>query len=168
MNIMNLKGKIYYSDTDSIVTDIKLPDNMVSSTEMGKLKLEHFALFGIFITGKTYTILDQNGKFHNKAKGVKNESLSYIDYVNLLGNKNVTTAIKFSSELDWNKGTVSIKDINVTINSNSYTKRSKLLNFNKQWVNTAFLFINEIDKDLICYENKLFVIPIKSQKLATL
>jgi len=27
---MNMGGSIYYSDTDSIVTDIKLPSNFVS------------------------------------------------------------------------------------------------------------------------------------------
>ena len=39
--ILNNKGIIYYSDTDSIVTNIKLAQEMVSSSDIGKLKLEH-------------------------------------------------------------------------------------------------------------------------------
>lgn len=37
--ILNLGGILYYSDTDSIVTNIKLSDDMIGS-EIGKLKLE--------------------------------------------------------------------------------------------------------------------------------
>lgn len=33
-------GNVYYCDTDSIMSDIELPPEMVSSTEMGKFKLE--------------------------------------------------------------------------------------------------------------------------------
>ena len=34
-------GNVYYTDTDSIVTDIKLPEDWVSPSEIGKFKLEH-------------------------------------------------------------------------------------------------------------------------------
>lgn len=54
LDIFNRRGSIYYSDTDSIVTDMKLPDNMISNNEIGKLKLEHEVETAIFITGKTY------------------------------------------------------------------------------------------------------------------
>lgn len=47
--ILSLGGKIYYSDTDSIITDLKLNDKMISSNELGKLKLEHIVKIGIFI-----------------------------------------------------------------------------------------------------------------------
>jgi hypothetical protein len=47
--ILSLGGKIYYSDTDSIITDLKLNDKMISSNELGKLELEHIVKIGIFI-----------------------------------------------------------------------------------------------------------------------
>jgi hypothetical protein len=65
---MNLSGSIYYSDTDSIVTNIKLLEKFVSSTELGKFKLEHNIKHGIFITGKTYCTITDENKFINKAK----------------------------------------------------------------------------------------------------
>jgi len=42
-------GNIYYSDTDSIVTYIVLPNSMVSSNVLGKNKLEHKSDKGIFL-----------------------------------------------------------------------------------------------------------------------
>jgi hypothetical protein len=56
LDILNRKGKIYYSDTDCIVTDKQLPDDLVSETELGKFKLEHKIKEGIFISGKTYCL----------------------------------------------------------------------------------------------------------------
>jgi hypothetical protein len=62
LDIMNMGGFIYYSDTDSIVTNIELPKYMVSPTELGKLKLEHNIKHGIFITGKTYCLITDENK----------------------------------------------------------------------------------------------------------
>lgn len=39
LDILKKGGKIYYSDTDSIVTNIKLPDSLVSAKGLGLLKL---------------------------------------------------------------------------------------------------------------------------------
>lgn len=36
--ILELGGNLYYSDTDSIVTDIELPKEMVDKKEIGKMK----------------------------------------------------------------------------------------------------------------------------------
>lgn len=109
---------------------------MVDTKELGKLKLEHKISKGIFITGKTYCFYDDKGKFHNKAKGIKSDSLRYMDYLFLLNNRNVNTAIKVSSNKDWRKGSVSISNINVTLNSDSYERRTKILNNQGQWVDT--------------------------------
>ena len=126
LDILNKGGKIYYSDTDSIVTDIKLPDTLVSKTELGKLKLEHLVARGIFINSKIYCLIDENDNFINRAKGVKSSSLTYSDYLTLLNNQNINTAVKVESKINWEIGNVKINSKNVCINSNSYIKRSKL------------------------------------------
>lgn len=41
LDILSQGGELYYSDTDSIVTNIKLPDYLVSSNKLGLLKLKH-------------------------------------------------------------------------------------------------------------------------------
>lgn len=91
---------------------------------------------------------DDKGNFINKAKGIKSSFISYFDYVKLLGNKNVNTAIKTESIIDWNKGQVKITDRQVTITSNSYTKRVKIF-INGKWIHTRpIIIINSIDKHL--------------------
>lgn len=74
--ILNNNGKIYYTDTDSIVTDIALPDEMVDPKIIGKLKLEHTIKQGYFISNKTYCIVNTEGKIIKKAKGVNSEKLT--------------------------------------------------------------------------------------------
>lgn len=55
---------------------------MVSSNELGKLKLENKLHKGIFITGKTYCFIDELGRFKNKAKRIDSSSITYYDYIN--------------------------------------------------------------------------------------
>lgn len=54
--ILEKKGNIYYSDTDSIVTDIELPSDMIDPKAIGKLKLEHKIKKGYFISAKTLIV----------------------------------------------------------------------------------------------------------------
>lgn len=51
LDILKTNGKIFYSDTDSIVTNKRLSDKL-TATEIGLLKLEHGIEKGIFISGK--------------------------------------------------------------------------------------------------------------------
>lgn len=48
MKVLEMGGNIiYYSDTDSLVTDILLPDNMLDSKLLGLLKLEYVVVKAI-------------------------------------------------------------------------------------------------------------------------
>lgn len=71
LEILRLGGKIYYSDTDSIVTNIQLPNSLVSKNEIGKLKLEHVLQEAVFISNKIYWMCDTKGKTHVRSKGYK-------------------------------------------------------------------------------------------------
>jgi len=71
--IMNeLQTKVYYCDTDSIVTTEKLP----TSTNLGELKLEYIIKRGIFLTQKLYAFIDHKGKFHYRAKGYSKNDMA--------------------------------------------------------------------------------------------
>ena len=160
INITNLKleilkqgGNLYYSDTDSIVTDIELHDSLVSSNKLGLLKLEYVLDDGIFISNKIYWMRDVKGNPRIRAKGIKSSSLSYTDFLKLLNNKNVETAVKTQSKVNWNLGYVAIEHKGqIKISSNSYTKREKLFNSDNKWINTKPIFVNRIVKDLVVYE----------------
>ena len=119
LDIMNQGGEIYYSDTDSIVTNIELPNSLVNPSKLGFLKLEHILNEAIFISNKIYWLCDVKGKFIVRAKGIKSSSLKYGDFLALLNNNDVKTAVKRHSKTLWNLGYVKIMDDKITINNNS-------------------------------------------------
>lgn len=55
LDILNRGGSIYYTDMDSIVTDIEL-DNSLIGIEIGKFKLVCKVKKGYLISSKTYCI----------------------------------------------------------------------------------------------------------------
>jgi len=57
-NVLNLGGRIYYTDTDSLVTDIQLPE---MPDELGNLKLEETFIEAEFLAPKVYRGLICNG-----------------------------------------------------------------------------------------------------------
>lgn len=59
--ILDMRGDVYYCDTDSIFTSIQLPEHMVSQTELGKWKLEEIIPKGEadFIAPKHYRVMDK-------------------------------------------------------------------------------------------------------------
>ena len=70
LEILKQNGELYYSDTDSIVTNIKLPDSLVNANKLGLLKLEHQLDQAIFISNKLYWMRDINGKSYVKSKSI--------------------------------------------------------------------------------------------------
>jgi hypothetical protein len=59
---------VYYSDTDSIITD-KPIDNKHIGKELGQIKLEYKISKGVFIAPKVYSIITDQGKEVTKVKG---------------------------------------------------------------------------------------------------
>lgn len=150
-DILEKGGQIYYSDTDSIVTDMKLEEccpEMVDSSnkqEIGKLKKEYTIVKGYFISGKTYClILDKVGVISSptfyvefkdsvikKIKGMKSFSITVDDFIKMLNGESIDTAIKSIGLKDYSDGSVTIKEENVTLNKEGYTRREKVYRNNK-------------------------------------
>ena len=143
INALSKGLSIYYSDTDSLVLDGKLPSELVHPTELGKFKLEHEVKEGIFISGKTYCLVLKDGTLVKRAKGVDSESLSYEDYLSLLKDNDVT-GIKRSSDKNYSKGSVNIYLENILLKGDSYSRRVKLYDDNNKWVNTKPLYIDNL------------------------
>ncbi|KAF1828025.1 hypothetical protein BDW02DRAFT_620814 [Decorospora gaudefroyi] len=99
LDIIKLGGNIYYSDTDSIVTDKELPNHLIHPTDIGLLKLEHKVKKGIFISGKLYGLINDDNKIVIKSKGINSKSLKFNDFEELLMNKNIHHAIKTISKI---------------------------------------------------------------------
>ena len=167
LDILNKGGEIYYSDTDSIVTNIKLPNEMVDGKQLGKLKLESQIAKGIFISGKTYCFIDDKGNLINKAKGVKSSSLVYTDYQKLLNNEDIHSAVKTQSHRDWEKGYVEIENIDIKLSSDSYKKRTKIYNSLAKWVDTKPKVFFEPGKHTVLHQSgNLSLIKYEERKLS--
>ena len=131
-NIINKGGEVYYADTDAIITNIKLDDEFISCTELGKWDLEKEIKEYIGIEPKLY-ICDNE----KKAKGIpkeEQEKLTYGDFENMLIGKGKT--FKFSS-------TIGAKEQFKRVNHNTTNyiceiEKTKTLlssNFNKRILN---------------------------------
>lgn len=140
LDILNKGGKIYYTDTDSIVTDIKLDENLVG-VGLGQFKLEHEIMEGYFISNKTYVIKTNKGKIVKRSKGHYSKNLSYTDYINLYKGNEVSTK-KYESKRDFTKGVSLFKSKSMVLSPASYTKRIKIYN-KKSWVDTKPLYISK-------------------------
>ncbi len=125
---------IYYSDTDSLVVDGKLPDHLLDNAELGKLKLEHQLREGIFPMPKLYYLETTEGEIITKAKGFPGK-ITRSNYLSLINGETVTG-------LSVNKWFRSIKQSTVQIKRNQpyeirflFNKRQQIIN-NGQWENT--------------------------------
>lgn len=147
--ILNKGGKIYYSDTDSIVTDLNLPTNLVGNG-LGLFKLEYKIKEAYFITAKTYCLVledeyktKQNKGVIIKSKGVFDNSLSLSKFKEMYFNKKNITAIKSDSKVNYKEGYVNIDTKEVTLRFDSYLKREKLYDKAGLWVDTRPLIYTD-------------------------
>lgn len=62
---LNRGGKLYYCDTDSLITDVEL----LTGVELGEIKLEDKIKRGIFLAPKLYAYESEDGSYEVKAKG---------------------------------------------------------------------------------------------------
>jgi hypothetical protein len=113
-------GKIYYSDTDSIVTDLTLNKlkqklNNIIGNNLGQLKLENLLKEAYFISNKTYILITKAGKEIIKAKGLSADSLSLADFKTMYLQSQPIKGDKLSTKIDYNKGSVLIQTKEITI-----------------------------------------------------
>jgi len=172
LQILSLGGKIYYSDTDSIVTNIKLESlktkNLVGKG-IGQYKLEYDIREAYFISNKTYCYILQDGSPIIKAKGVLSHSLTVEDFKRMYYLSENVLATKVQTITNYQQGSVLIKNKEVLLNPNAYSKRIKLYTSEKSnshldgikqlWTNTQPLILNNIEKRITIYKENLSTYP---------
>lgn len=77
-----------YTDTDSVVLQNKLPDEIIGK-DLGQIKLEHEVKEGMFERNKLYYILTSEGKEIIKSSGVDSKTLKAKDFRDILQGKDV-------------------------------------------------------------------------------
>jgi hypothetical protein len=125
LDILKNGGSIYYTDTDSIVADVELPETKVGTT-LGAFKLEHVADLAYFITNKTYFLQLKDGGTVIKSKGTDASYLDKDSFIQLYGGEDVET-FATKSYRNMKEGFVIIIDKSKVILSwDAYKKREKV------------------------------------------
>nr|AYE93222.1 DNA polymerase [Termitomyces sp.]AYE93270.1 DNA polymerase [Termitomyces sp.] len=115
MKYKNIKGnKLIYSDTDSVLMEKPLDSELISSTDLGKLKLEYVISEGYFIAPKFYGFKDVLGNTVLKTKGVTKGQIVFEDLIKLSQGEDInlksTVFVK-----NFKEGTVNIRNQNYLI-----------------------------------------------------
>jgi len=138
----NPNFNLYYSDTDSIYIDKPLPDEFISSTILGKMKLEYICKNAIFLAPKVYYLETEDGKVIYKVKGLKHEvDLTLKDFESLLCKDNVLQKFQTKWVKSLSEGHVSLLE-QLYILKVTDSKR-KLVYENNKYINTNPYFIDD-------------------------
>ena len=109
----NPNFNLYYSDTDSAVTDAPIEPKYVGK-HLGQLKLEHNVRKAVFLAPKVYGLIDEKGQEIIKVKGIVKEMLAdiHIQDLELLLIKDSSREF---SQTKWYKkvieGEISVADV---------------------------------------------------------
>ena len=110
-------GDIYYSDTDSIVTGNKLPDEYINDG-LGNMKEEYNEdriSEAIFISPKLYGLRFKSGKEIVKARGVQENKLSFDDLLRIHnGEEIILTRTQLFKSLEF--ASIVEKDLKIRVN----------------------------------------------------
>nr|UEX92847.1 hypothetical protein [Marasmius tenuissimus] len=133
--------KLYYTDTDSLIVNKELPNDMVNDKILGKFKLEHVIKKAIFLASKLYCFVNENDELITKTRGLSHEiKLDYNDFSNLLFKD--SSIIKYQSKWFKNiyEGTIRIDELPYNI---KYTdNKRKLIFIDNKLANTTPFIIN--------------------------
>jgi hypothetical protein len=119
----NPNFNLYYSDTDSAVTDAPLPDFAVG-TELGQFKLEYVIKKAVFLAPKVYAFITEDGQEIVKIKGItpaaiKEHNIGFNDLALLLqqdSSRELTQQKWFKKVLE---GSITVSDVAYTLKATS-------------------------------------------------
>ena len=135
---------LYYSDTDSVYVDKPLDDSLVSSTELGKLKLENKITEAIFLAPKVYCLINEDNKYISKVKGLSHDvEVSYMDFLSLLNKEVTLEKVQTKWFKNFSEDTIKIKDQLYTLKATS--NKRELVYENNLLRDTKPYYIKESD-----------------------
>jgi len=144
----NSDFNLFYSDTDSAYFDKPLPDHLIDSKTLGKMKLEYIINKAIFLAPKVYYLETEDGKVIYKVKGLSHDvDLTIEDFENLLFKDNYLE----KSQIKWRKN---LHEGNISVINQLYTlkvtdnKRKLIYDQNNKLIDTNPYIINE-EKEII-------------------
>lgn len=141
-------NNLYYSDTDSLVLDRPLSEELVGS-RLGQFKLEYKAKEGIFLAPKVYILLLDINETLIKIKGNKG-SMNYDDFNKLLNlnNKHIINHNKWFK--DTINNSINIIDMPYTVSITNDPVRRKRISLYKDKIayNITAISVGSIQQQL--------------------
>lgn len=137
---------VYYTDTDSIVTDKPLNENYIGKA-LGQLKLEYSISKGVFLAPKVYSLISSEGKEVVKVKGFKEKTISFKLLEELLYSEKSQNLSQSKWFRNLSTGQIIIKDQLYTLKATE-NKRQFLYDGNGLAIKTKPYTINK-DKDIV-------------------
>jgi len=129
----NPNFNLYYTDTDSAVTDQPLPSFLVGDN-LGQFKLEHILSKAVFLAPKVYGLITENGTEIIKVKGIINEILKDIHIKDLES----LLFMDSSKEFTQSKWIKKVIEGNITVNEVAYTLKVTSNKRNPVYINNIF------------------------------
>lgn len=128
----------YYTDTDSAILGSPLPEDEISSIELGKLKIENFVKKGIFLAPKSYSLKKADDGEIMKHKGLAKDFVNArwfeSQYADLSQTKQVAMTSNF--KIDWITLKIVKKYYLINLGIKVGTKRIPVYDNNDVWVDT--------------------------------
>lgn len=139
---------LYYTDTDSIYISKPLPEEMISSKVLGKMKLEYILTDAIFLAPKVYYLITETGEHIYKVKGLSHDvEFKFNDFENLLFKESWIKKIQTKWRKNLTEGNLSVlKEIYTLQVTNN--KRKLIYDINNKLVITNPYIIN-VDKEIL-------------------
>jgi len=120
LDIITAGASIFYSDTDSIVTDLSLdkltevmPDKV--GNQLGQLKFEYAVSKGYFISNKVYALLLNDGTIIKTGKGFSTDSVSLSEYEQMYLYSKSIKVNKIYGNTNYSLGSVLIENKEITL-----------------------------------------------------
>ncbi|XP_039141211.1 DNA polymerase-like [Dioscorea cayenensis subsp. rotundata] len=139
----------YYTDTDSVVLGHQLPSDVISSSDLGKFKLEDEIKMGYFLAPKSYGYYNIEGQFIFKFKGPAKNQIqpSFFEQLYLDPNREILFQAEFPFRV--NKHTLNIfkKDSFVKVGIKLGNKRFFSTVSNNTWVTNSLSDLPLKDED---------------------
>lgn len=135
----------YYTDTDSVVLEQPLPSDVISSSVLGKFKLEDEIMKGYFLAPKSYFYVTKDGKEVLKYKGPAKKQVTPEWFEAQYGDpsRTVIVPVQANFRIDWRTLDIFKKDVEVSLGIKLGGKRIPV--YQKDlWIDTEPIHIKDL------------------------
>lgn len=146
----------YYTDTDSVILGSPLEDEFISSTELGKFKLEGQFSKGIFLAPKTYTLVGNDTII--KYKGAAKAAVTFEWFESQYKDLSLINYAEIDSHfrINWKKMQITKQTNLYRLATPDSPKRERLYDKDKNWIDTLPKEVKDYDgQDNTVYKLKL-------------